>query len=365
MSIEMQPNHTRRRAGRASQTEQHRHGTHAMNTQTNGLYLDPAHRLLNPFRRDLEPTRGDTGFARFKVRGVDKRKRTVTAAVSTSNRDRHGEVVLAEAVEASFPGFNQNPVMLAGHTHVGQSGEPTTIGHWIDLHRERDTIVGTAKFLDNDELAEKYWQRYMQGAQRAFSIGFMGLNFEMRSVNYGNGHERVRHWVELELLEISACACPSNRESLARSAMATVDAAMTMGDSDGDLGGAMSNRRLNKTLARAIPSSIKGQLDEAIRDIGFMLDPDECCDLGFLIERTAERTALALANAVVDRLNGAKSSRAKGAPSRVKHLDDCDFDHPEIPADDPFMLEYLGQVQGDGDSGGQRSANDLDALLSG
>ncbi|MEM9414550.1 MAG: HK97 family phage prohead protease [Planctomycetota bacterium] len=333
-------------------------------SKSNGLYLDQAHRLLNPFRRDLEPTRGDKGFARFKVRGVDKKRRTVTAAVSTSNRDRHGEVVMAEAVEASIPRFMENPVMLAGHEHVGVSGEPTTIGHWIDMHRDGDTIIGTARFLDNDELAEKYWQRYLQRAQRAFSIGFMGLGFKMLTVDLGNGPERVRHWTELELIEISAVAVPSNRESLARNAMATVDAALTLGDGDAGGLGEMSNRRLNKTLARAIPSSIKEQLEEAIRDIGYKLDPDECCELGFLIERTAERTALALANALIDRLNGANSSRAKGAPSQVAHLRDCDFDIDTVPDDDPFMLDYLGHGRG-GDGSVQRSADDLDALLSG
>lgn len=91
--------------------------------KTNGLYLDPTNRLLNPFRRDLEPKRGDKGFARFKVRGVDKRARTVTAVVSTDNRDRHGEIVSPEAVEASLRRFMENPVMLAGHEYVGQGDE--------------------------------------------------------------------------------------------------------------------------------------------------------------------------------------------------------------------------------------------------
>jgi hypothetical protein len=334
-----------------------------MSKQNNGLYLDAAHRLLNPFRRDLEPTRGDTGFARFKVRGVDRKSRTVTAAVSTANRDRHGEVVLPEAVEESIPRFMENPALLAGHKHVGEGGEPTTIGHWIDLHRERDAIIGTARFMDNDELAEKYWQRYLQKAQRAFSIGFIGLAAEMRTVKNGNGPERVRHWTELELLEISAVSCPSNRESLVRGALATVDAALTLDDAGDDLGG-LSNRRLNKKLERAIPSTVAKQIERLEKDIGYMLEPVPGSALDILIEETIQAAALATVNVLLERLSPPNSSRAKGAPSPVRRIEDWEVSEYYL-RDHSVGGDAGGADTADASTARTADADDLDALLAG
>ena len=67
------------------------------------LYLNEQHRLLNPYRLDLEPKSGDHGITGFQVKSIDTKNRTVRAMVSTPNQDRHGEVILPESMRTSLP----------------------------------------------------------------------------------------------------------------------------------------------------------------------------------------------------------------------------------------------------------------------
>lgn len=247
-----------------------------------GLFIDDELRILDPSRRDLEPVEGSRSFVPFEVRGVNPQNRTVTALVSTPNVDRYDEIILPEAFKKWLPTFMKNPVLLAGHASRGESGEPTVIGHWIDLDITREGLVGTCRFLEGDELAEKWWQRFVQKAVRAFSVGFICVQHEMRDVEMPDGRvRRLRVHTEVELVEISAVAIPANRESLVKSLMARNGATDDLDDDAGEEAGGISNRRLNKIIARSMRKVVRDEIERA-------LSAEPGSAVGLLIEAAVE-----------------------------------------------------------------------------
>ena len=62
-------------------------------------------------------------------------------------------------------------------------------------------------------LGEEYWQLYKDKHMRAFSIGFIPLEWkDERDQQQGD----IRTYTNIELLEISAVPVPSNRRALAQ-----------------------------------------------------------------------------------------------------------------------------------------------------
>ena len=235
------------------------------------LYADEALRILDPLHRELEPEPGARSFAPMSVRGIDSKGRRVNALLSTPNVDRYEERILPSAFAASLAGFKTNPILLAGHTAIGPGGEPTVIGHFEDLRITDDGLVGTAKFLDDDALADAWWKRFEQGAVRAFSVGFLVPEggWEMQQLTMPDGSmKRIRTFTSVELIEVSAVAIPSNRESLVRAAGAMLGTAGTADQEPrgrrGGGGPSLSNRQLSiacRALQPVVRELIKRELD--------------------------------------------------------------------------------------------------------
>jgi len=120
-------------------------------------------------------------------------------------------------------------------------------------------LEGTVQFLDGDELAERYWNRYRKGVQKAVSVGWITHSHEMREVEIDGTTQRVRVFTEVELVEISAVAIPANRESLVRAASAGSLLSMAGTDtSGGDDGGSTD---LQTTIQQAVRQEIHKCLD--------------------------------------------------------------------------------------------------------
>ena len=63
------------------------------------------------------------------------------------------------------------------------------------------------------ELGEQYWSLYRDGHMKAFSIGFIPIEFrDEKDENLG----WIRTYTKIELLEVSAVPVPSNRQALAK-----------------------------------------------------------------------------------------------------------------------------------------------------
>jgi HK97 family phage prohead protease len=148
-----------------------------------------------------------------KSPAIDAEKRQIRFLASTPDVDRDGDRILPTAFEKHLPGFMQNPVFLAGHQHKLSDGTPSVIGKivraWVDAKVGLWIIVEFA----TSELAEKYWQLYREGFMRAVSVGFVLLKSHLENIN----GENVQTFDEVELIEVSGVAVPSNRGALARS----------------------------------------------------------------------------------------------------------------------------------------------------
>lgn len=107
----------------------------------------------------------------------------------------------------------RNPVFLPSHKARLDNGDPSVIGKivraWIDAAVGVWAIV---QFAEN-ELGEKYWQLYRDGFMKAVSVGFMPIKWHDEFIE----GKRVTTYDEIEWIELSACAVPSNRGALARS----------------------------------------------------------------------------------------------------------------------------------------------------
>lgn len=170
--------------------------------------------LIFPIETKRKAPDMDTDYLFAKVKQVNQDDRTLTAVASTSNLDRHKERVLPSAFKDTIDSFLANSVILACHQHRLPSGSSPVIGSAIPekFIIANDEIVFTMRFAETP-LGEEYWQLYRQGHMKAFSIGFLAIEWaDEKDENL----DYIRTYTKIELLEISAVPVPSNRQALAR-----------------------------------------------------------------------------------------------------------------------------------------------------
>lgn len=219
-------------------------------------YIDALSRLLDPRTREIEPIQGDYSESEMLVRSIDDSARTVTALVSTPNPDRYEEIVEPKAFTRWLPTFMANPVFLAGHRHGAPTGEPTVLGQWIKMEVTDEGLVGTAQFDDTDPLAQRYWNLYRKKHMRAFSVGWLTHEWEMREFELTGGiKKRIRVFTEVELLECSAVSVPANRQAVARAASSPVGASAGLDNLDSG-----QVQKLAELLTPPIIKSIRNEL---------------------------------------------------------------------------------------------------------
>lgn len=129
---------------------------------------------------------------------------------STSVIDRADEVIEQDGWE--LDNFKTNPVFLAQHRHVTDSGRSTVLGSFMQIGVTGGALVGRVKFADT-ELGREYKSLYRDKHMRAVSVGFMPKAGENRS---GDKGRKVYHHTRQELYEVSAVAVGCNQEALAR-----------------------------------------------------------------------------------------------------------------------------------------------------
>lgn len=137
----------------------------------------------------------------------------LVAMASTDSIDRHGEIVDPAGFEAALPGFMSNPVILAGHQHTLEGGTVPTIGKVVNPQALANGLQIEVEFAPAEvsPLGPQYRKAFELGFLNAFSIGFIPQQTEVRKVD--DDHSVMAH-TAFDLLEISAVAVPSNRESL-------------------------------------------------------------------------------------------------------------------------------------------------------
>ncbi len=148
------------------------------------------------------------------VKDINEQDRTLEAVASTGDRDRHGDIILPAAFTETLPSFKANPVILATHQHRLSTGSSPVIGSAFpdSIKISENEVTFRMQFATTD-LGEEYWKLYFEKHMRAFSVGFIPIEWaDEKDENQGY----IRTYTKIELLEISAVPVPSNRQALAR-----------------------------------------------------------------------------------------------------------------------------------------------------
>lgn len=139
---------------------------------------------------------------------VDEVRRSIDYICSTEAIDAHGTVLRQKW---NLDRFKANPVVLFAH-----KCREIPIGHAEDVRVTSRGLEARVVYTTEDinPEAERCWKAAKTGLMRGISVGFdfHSYRFEMQ------GDREVIVFDDLELLELSLCAVPSNPETLAKSA---------------------------------------------------------------------------------------------------------------------------------------------------
>ncbi|MBX3352101.1 MAG: HK97 family phage prohead protease [Phycisphaeraceae bacterium] len=152
----------------------------------------------------------------FETRGVNTEQRTITAYASTGDMDRHGTVIPPKAFRKTLKQYMTNPVVVAGHNTWGDASVPPVVARVTEASVDDKGLLVTIQFAQGD-IAERWWALYRDGFMRGLSIGFRVMARSRKPREDGTGEYEV--YDEVELLEISLVAVPSNRNSLTTKAL--------------------------------------------------------------------------------------------------------------------------------------------------
>ena len=161
-------------------------------------------------------------------------KGELEAVASTGVTDRQKEIILPEAWQKSLPTYRANPVILATHMHRLSDGSSPVIGSASEIKVSPGELAFSMTFAGT-ALGKEYEQLDREKHMRAFSVGFIPVAGEWRTMKVAGKDERIWVHTEAELLEISAVPVPANPEALARmrAAMFGPPAATDKIDTDG------------------------------------------------------------------------------------------------------------------------------------
>jgi hypothetical protein len=138
------------------------------------------------------------------------------AVLSDDSVDRDGEIVSSEALEGVLASDSGTTAILLNHENKIEN----LIGEWtnkrlVDIGGHK-SLVAEPKFYLSNPKAVMIKGMLDEGAQCGISIGAMVKKCEQRKV----ASKTVNVYTELELLEASFVAIPSNRHGMAMMAMA-------------------------------------------------------------------------------------------------------------------------------------------------
>lgn len=131
-----------------------------------------------------------------KAEDANDEDRTIVARVSTSDRDRDGEIIEPNGIDVKD--YQKNPVLLWAHQY-----DQPAIGKALWSKTDDKGLVCKFQFAPT-QFAEDIYQLYKGGYQKAFSIGFIPMEFDQKTKT----HQKT------SLLEVSAVPVPANQNAL-------------------------------------------------------------------------------------------------------------------------------------------------------
>ena len=247
------------------------------------------------------------GFLQAKTVNADAR--TVEGLASTISLDRDGDVILPAAFRKDINRFlGTNAPFLAAHRHRSDDGTPTQIGWVMDARVTSTALQCTFKYATTD-MGEQWWKLAADGSGKghAFSVGFIPRQYitgtvadlvgqfpELADVFRQAGRkneDRSVVYTQVELLEISACPVPSNRESL--------QLLGKLFDSQvaGEAGAAAAAKELEKLVASAVEAAIRNP-QSAIRSLLQAAVDNIVADLAVELDRQFSEVKILLPDTV-------------------------------------------------------------------
>ena len=152
------------------------------------------------------------------VKSIDEAKRQIEAVVSDASIDREGEIILPSAFREMLGIYLANPVVISAHQHRLETGHSSVVGQTVKAWIDNAGLHVTIWFAET-ELGNEMWYLYSKKFQRAFSVGFIPLEWKDEAVE----GRTVRTFTKVELLEISCVPVPANRNALSKSKQRKAD----------------------------------------------------------------------------------------------------------------------------------------------
>ncbi|MBE3088395.1 MAG: HK97 family phage prohead protease, partial [Chloroflexi bacterium] len=121
-----------------------------------------------------------------KAEDANDEDRTIVARVSTSDRDRDDEIVEPKGIE--LKDFQKNPVLLWAHSY-----STPAIGKALWSKTDEKGLICKFQFAPT-QFASEIYELYKGGYQRAFSIGFIPVEYDQKTKTHN----------KISLLEVSA-----------------------------------------------------------------------------------------------------------------------------------------------------------------
>lgn len=153
-----------------------------------------------------------------KAISINEKNHTAIFIMSTSNIDRHGDIVDQDSWNTKW--FEENPMFFLQHR-----SNDFPIGKWVKIWFETDSdnpgqkmLVGEAKFsVDIDENAKRAWDHLVAGNMGSVSVGFIP-----HRVEYDEEKDAFILY-DCELLECSLVGVGSNRQAMLKETIVDVD----------------------------------------------------------------------------------------------------------------------------------------------
>jgi HK97 family phage prohead protease len=151
---------------------------------------------------------------RVEVKDINTEKHTLTAVISTKKTDRDGDIVDPEAFKKRIKYYKDHPVLLSSHNY---SDLRKQIGRSTNITIDENEVTSTFEYFVDKGNPEADWAWVLaQKGIAAYSIGFMGHQFDWLKEKDAEGNERItgRKFTDIELLEVSQVLVASNRGAL-------------------------------------------------------------------------------------------------------------------------------------------------------
>lgn len=134
---------------------------------------------------------------------IDAEERTLSVTITTTARDRQGDIV--EPAGLDFSAYRKNPVVLWAHD---LTRPPVARCESIDVGPTG--VTATIRFADTP-FAREVFGLYAGGYLHAWSLGFVPIRWERIVHDDGTSGFHVH---EAEVVEVSAVPVPANPEAL-------------------------------------------------------------------------------------------------------------------------------------------------------